>query len=100
MPATTVSAQAVGFGQSLLYADSDRPLKTSVWYPSVTTFPRERIADNAAFLDTDVVRIGTPLAGTFPLVVISHGYHGKSGIKLCTKMFYLFYVSVKMISLL
>jgi predicted dienelactone hydrolase len=74
--ASNASAQAVGFDQTILYSDSDRPLKVSIWYPSQTTFPTERVADNPAFLGTDVVRIGTPLVGTFPLVVISHGYRG------------------------
>ena len=74
--ASNASAYSVGFDQTILYADSDRPLKTSIWYPSQTSFPTERVADNPAFLGTDVVRIGTPLAGTFPLVVISHGYRG------------------------
>ncbi|QPI63353.1 alpha/beta hydrolase family protein [Vreelandella venusta] len=71
------SAQsAVGFDQTILYADSDRPLETSVWYPSQTTSPTERVADTPAFLGTDAIRGGTPLAGTFPLVVVSHGYRG------------------------
>lgn len=74
--AVNASAYSVGFDQVQLYTDSDRPLKASVWYPSQTTFPTERIAENAAFLGTDVVRIGTPMTGQFPLVVISHGYRG------------------------
>ncbi|ETI60733.1 alpha/beta hydrolase family protein [Marinomonas profundimaris] len=73
---TNVSAYSVGFDQTILYASSDRPLKTSLWYPSQTTFPTERVADNPAFLGTNVVRIGTPQKGTFPLVVLSHGYRG------------------------
>ncbi|PJE56498.1 alpha/beta hydrolase family protein [Marinomonas sp. BSi20584] len=74
--ASNASAYSVGFDQVQLYTDSDRPLKASVWYPSQTIFPTERIAENAAFLGTDVVRVGTPQAGKFPLVVISHGYRG------------------------
>ncbi|WP_421848055.1 alpha/beta hydrolase family protein [Marinomonas sp.] len=80
--ASNALAYSVGFDQVQLYTDSNRPLKASVWYPSQTTFPTERIAENAAFLGTDVVRVGTPLAGrfplvgTFPLVVMSHGYRG------------------------
>jgi predicted dienelactone hydrolase len=74
--AANASAHSVGFDQVQLYTDSDRPLKASVWYPSQTTFPTERIAENAAFLGTNVVRVGTPMAGKFPLVVISHGYRG------------------------
>lgn len=73
---TNVSAYSVGFDQTILYASSDRPLKTSLWYPSQTTFPTERVADNPAFLGTNVVRIGTPQKGAFPLVVMSHGYRG------------------------
>ncbi|KZN13131.1 lipoprotein signal peptide [Marinomonas sp. TW1] len=69
-------AANVGFDQSILYGDSDRPLKVSVWYPSKDVFPTEKIAENRAFVGTNVVRIGTPLAGKFPLVVISHGYRG------------------------
>lgn len=74
--AANASAYSVGFDQVQLYTDSDRPLKASVWYPSQTTFPTEKIAENAAFLGTDVVRVGTPMPGEFPLVVISHGYRG------------------------
>lgn len=74
--AVNASTYSVGFDQVQLYTDSDRPLKASVWYPSQTTFPIERVADNAAFLGTNVVRVGTPQAGKFPLVVISHGYRG------------------------
>jgi predicted dienelactone hydrolase len=74
--ASNASAYSVGFDQTILYTGSDRPLKTSIWYPSQISFPTERVADNPAFLGTDVVRIGTPLAGMFPLVVISHGYRG------------------------
>jgi predicted dienelactone hydrolase len=74
--AVYASPQAVGFDQIILYGESERALKTSIWYPSETLFPKERIADNVAFLGTDIVRIGTPSVGRFPLVVISHGYRG------------------------
>ncbi len=74
--AVNASAYSVSFDQVQLYTDSNRPLKVSVWYPSQTTFPTEKIAENAAFLGTNVVRVGTPQAGKFPLVVISHGYRG------------------------
>lgn len=74
--ASNASAYSVGFDQVQLYTDSDRPLKVSVWYPSKDVFPTENIAENRAFVGTNVVRIGTPLTGMFPLVVISHGYRG------------------------
>lgn len=74
--AVNASTYSVGFDQVQLYIDSDRPLKASVWYPSQTIFPTEKVAANAAFLGTNVVRVGTPQAGKFPLVVISHGYRG------------------------
>ena len=74
--ASNASAYSVGFDQVQLYTDSDRPLKGSVWYPSQTTFPTERIAENTAFFGSNVVRVGTPMTGQFPLVVISHGYRG------------------------
>ncbi|AEF56143.1 hypothetical protein Mar181_3116 [Marinomonas posidonica IVIA-Po-181] len=70
------AASSVGFDQTILYGNSDRPLKVSVWYPSKDVFPTEKIAENPVFFGTKVVRIGTPLAGKFPLVVISHGYRG------------------------
>ncbi|MBJ7554096.1 alpha/beta hydrolase family protein [Marinomonas spartinae] len=76
MTSKVIAQDAVGFEQIILYPDSDRPLKTSIWYPSQTRFPVERVAENAAFIGTDVVRIGTPMTGNFPLVVISHGYSG------------------------
>ena len=74
--AANASAYSVGFDQVQLYTDSDRPLKASVWYPSQTTFPTDKIAENVAFFGSSVVRVGAPLAGKFPLVVISHGYRG------------------------
>jgi predicted dienelactone hydrolase len=74
--ASNALAQSVGFDQVLLYADSDRPLKASVWYPSQTQIPQERIAENAVFVGTDVVRLGTPSQGEFPVVILSHGYGG------------------------
>jgi len=74
--ASNASTYSVGFDQALLYIDSDRPLSASIWYPSQTHFPLERIAENVAFVGTDVVRVGKPMAGDFPLVVISHGYRG------------------------
>ncbi|BFM50488.1 alpha/beta fold hydrolase [Marinomonas sp. THO17] len=67
---------AVGFDQIILYADSDRPLKTSLWYPTTESFPKDLIADNRAFAGTRVVRIGQPANGSYPLVVMSHGYRG------------------------
>lgn len=66
----------IGFDQTTLYHNSERPLKTSIWYPSATTFPREKIAENQAFKGTSAVRIGKPLTGNYPLVLISHGYRG------------------------
>ncbi|WP_245931948.1 alpha/beta hydrolase family protein [Marinomonas aquiplantarum] len=69
-------ASSVGFDQTILYGESDRPLKVSVWYPSKDVFPTEKVAENLAFFGTKVVRIGTPLSGQYPLVVISHGYRG------------------------
>ena len=56
--ATNTLAYSVGFDQIQLYTDSDRPLTASVWYPSQTPLPLARIAENAAFLGTDVVRVG------------------------------------------
>jgi len=73
---SNVSAQAVGFDQMVLYANSDRPLKTSIWYPTEEKMPSVRIADNMAFLGTDVVRVAQPSTGIFPVVIISHGYRG------------------------
>lgn len=66
----------VGFVQDTLYSDTERPLNTSIWFPAQSGLSVERIAENPAFYGTDVVPSGQPLAGKFPLVVISHGYRG------------------------
>ncbi|MCV2401864.1 alpha/beta fold hydrolase [Marinomonas sp. C2222] len=68
--------EAVGFDQAIIYSQSDRPLKASIWYPSQNTFPRERVAENPAFVGTDIIRIGTAKASSYPLVILSHGYRG------------------------
>ena len=85
---TAYADVSVGFKQTVLYNESIRPLKTTIWYPSKTKLPLERVADNPAFLGTDLVRLGTPLRGDFPVVVISHGYRGnwKNQNWLATKL--------------
>ncbi len=67
---------AVGFEQIVLYTDSEKPLKSQIWYPAKASLPVTRIAENAAFSGTDVVREAITLTGQFPLVIISHGYRG------------------------
>lgn len=69
-------AHPVGFDQTVLFTTSSRPLNVSIWFPSKVSSPVTRIADNLAFVGTDVVTSFSPMKSLFPLVIISHGYRG------------------------
>ncbi len=68
--------QSVGFEQSILYPESNRPLRSAIWYPTEEFMPREKIAENVAFKGTNVIRLSRPTAGKYPVAVLSHGYRG------------------------
>ncbi|WP_337588551.1 hypothetical protein [Vibrio mexicanus] len=66
----------VGFQQFQLYEGTSRPLNTSVWYPTTQDNPTETIAENIAFVGTQVIKNASILSSKTRLVVLSHGYRG------------------------
>jgi len=72
--------KTIGFKTSTLSdRQTDRPLELVVWYPSTTTAPPQLIADTPVFSGDLAVRDAPPTAGTYPLVVFSHGFRGNWG---------------------
>ncbi len=70
----------IGFKTSTLSdRQTDRPLELVVWYPSTTIAPPQLIADSPVFSGDLAVRDAPPTAGTYPLVVFSHGFRGNWG---------------------
>src|SRR5471032_56945 len=72
------AADSVGFRQTTLDQTSPRPLHVSVWYP-VTPSPKqtiEKIGDDAVFVGFDGVKNAQPKLGTYPLIMLSHGFRG------------------------
>ncbi|WP_061017629.1 alpha/beta hydrolase family protein [Vibrio splendidus] len=66
----------VGFTQVTLTDDPNRPLNTAIWYPTSDKSDTTLIGDNPAFIGTQVIRDGEVQSGTFPVVLLSHGYRG------------------------
>ncbi|WP_439148027.1 alpha/beta hydrolase family protein [Vibrio sp.] len=73
---TSAIASDVGFTQVTLTDDSNRPLNTAIWYPTQDKSNTTLIGDNPAFIGTQVVKDGEIQSGTFPVVLLSHGYRG------------------------
>ncbi|KJG39771.1 lipoprotein signal peptide [Photobacterium angustum] len=73
---STASAYSVGFTQITLTDTSRRQLATTIWYPTRNTSGIALIGDNPAFIGTQVVKNAEIQSGTFPVVLISHGYRG------------------------
>ncbi|WP_372385276.1 alpha/beta hydrolase family protein [Vibrio sp. BS-M-Sm-2] len=73
---TSAIASDVGFTQVTLTDDPNRPLNTAIWYPTQDTSDTTLIADNPAFIGTQVIKDGEIQSGTFPVVLLSHGYRG------------------------
>ncbi|WP_286919161.1 alpha/beta hydrolase family protein [Pseudomonas sp. UBA6753] len=72
--------KTIGFKTSTLPdRQTDRPLELVVWYPSTTTATPQLIADTPVFIGDLAVRDAPPAAGTYPLVVLSHGFRGNWG---------------------
>ncbi|NRA55766.1 MAG: alpha/beta fold hydrolase [Gammaproteobacteria bacterium] len=69
-------ASSVGFGQFELNSNEDRPLKVTIWYPTKQTSPIISVAENIAFVGTDVIKHAALPKQKYPLVLLSHGYRG------------------------
>ncbi|WP_135444047.1 alpha/beta hydrolase family protein [Vibrio tasmaniensis] len=69
-------ASDVGFTQVTLTDDPNRPLNTAIWYPTLDASDTTLIGDNPAFIGTQVIKDGEIQSGTFPVVLLSHGYRG------------------------
>ena len=66
----------VGFTQTQIGKESDRPVPVTLWYPTADQSPITQVAENSVFLGTSVIQEATLQAGHFPLVLLSHGYRG------------------------
>lgn len=66
----------VGFTQVTLTDDPNRPLNTAIWYPTQDVSDTNLIGDNPAFIGTQVIKDGKVQSGTFPVILLSHGYRG------------------------
>jgi predicted dienelactone hydrolase len=69
-------ASDVGFTQVTLTDDPNRPLNTAIWYPTQYVSDTTLIGDNPAFIGTQVIKDAEIQSGTFPVVLLSHGYRG------------------------
>jgi predicted dienelactone hydrolase len=69
-------ASGVGFTQVTLTDDPNRPLNTAIWYPTQDESNTSLIGDNPAFRGTKVIKDAEIQSGTFPVVLLSHGYRG------------------------
>ena len=69
-------ASGVGFTQVTLTDDPDRPLNTAIWYPTQDVSDITLIGDNPAFVGTQIIKDAEIQSGTFPVVLLSHGYRG------------------------
>ncbi|MEZ8151119.1 alpha/beta hydrolase family protein [Vibrio splendidus] len=69
-------ASGVGFTQVTLTDDPNRPLNTAIWYPTQDVSDTTLIGDNPAFVGTQVIKDDEIQSGTFPVVLLSHGYRG------------------------
>ncbi len=72
------AADVVGFRETTLDQTSPRPLHVSVWYPAVSsqTHIVEKIGEDQVFVGIDGARNAQAASGTYPLVVLSHGFRG------------------------
>ncbi|MDN3616681.1 alpha/beta hydrolase family protein [Vibrio gallaecicus] len=69
-------ASGVGFTQIVLTDVPERPLDTAIWYPTQDASDTILIGDNPAFIGTQVIKDARIQSGTFPIVLLSHGYRG------------------------
>lgn len=73
---TSAIASDVGFTQVILTDDPNRPLNTAIWYPTRNTSDTTLIGDNPAFIGIQVIKNAEIQSGTFPVILLSHGYRG------------------------
>ena len=57
-------------------AQTERPVSGLIWYPAHDDTRVTRIQSNGVWVGVDAAKKATPLAGTHPLVVLSHGMYG------------------------
>ena len=69
-------ASGVGFTQVTLNDNPNRPLNTAIWYPTEDVSDTTLIGDNPAFIGTQVIKDADIQSGTFPVILLSHGYRG------------------------
>ncbi|PQJ63270.1 lipoprotein signal peptide [Vibrio chagasii] len=69
-------ASGVGFNQVTLTDEPNRPLNTVIWYPTQDASETTLVGDNPAFIGTQVIKDADIQSGTFPVVLLSHGYRG------------------------
>ena len=69
-------ASGVGFTQVTLTDNPNRRLNTAIWYPTRDTSATTLIGDNPAFIGTQVIKDAKIQSGTFPVILLSHGYRG------------------------
>ncbi|MCG9694647.1 dienelactone hydrolase family protein [Vibrio sp. Isolate22] len=69
-------ASGVGFTQATLTDNPNRPLNTAIWYPARGASDTTLIGDNPAFIGTQVIKDADIQSGTFPVILLSHGYRG------------------------
>ncbi len=75
--ASAMAENAIGFKQLELPDDAGaRPLNVSLWYPSAASGKSEMVGENAAFYGLEVQPAASFLAGSRPLVLLSHGFGG------------------------
>ena len=75
--APVMAENAIGFRQLKLPDDSGtRMLNLSLWYPSAPSGKTETVGENAAFYGLEVQPDASFLAGSRPLVLLSHGFGG------------------------
>ncbi|WP_192891864.1 alpha/beta hydrolase family protein [Vibrio bathopelagicus] len=73
---TSAIASDVGFTQITLTDDPNRPLNTAIWYPTQDVSDTTLIGDNPAFIGTQIIKDAEIQSGTFPVILLSHGYRG------------------------
>lgn len=69
-------ASGVGVTQVTLTDNPSRPLNTAIWYPARDASDTTLIGDNPAFIGTQVIKDADIQSGTFPVILLSHGYRG------------------------
>ncbi|WP_419208232.1 alpha/beta hydrolase family protein (plasmid) [Photobacterium leiognathi subsp. mandapamensis] len=69
-------ASSVGFTQVTLTDNPNRRLNSAIWYSTRDTSYTTLIGDNPAFIGTQVIKDAKIQSGTFPVILLSHGYRG------------------------